>query len=70
MDGTRYFWEARFVTTTFDASPTALVEIDRVMRNEEGVLRTFTVKLKSGLDRSRCANYKNPYLNVEKSEDA
>jgi ribosomal protein S6 len=61
-DGTRYFWEARYITTTFDASPKCLTEIDRFLRNEEGVLRTFTVKVDSSLDRSTTSTYKNPYF--------
>lgn len=61
-DGSRYFWEARYVSTTFDASPKCLIEIDRMLRNEEGVLRAFTVKHKSSLFRCSSKNYKNPYF--------
>ena len=61
-DGIRYFWEARFITATFDANPQCLVETDRMLKNEAGVLRFFTVKLKSGVDRATGKSYKNPYL--------
>jgi hypothetical protein len=61
-DGSRYFWEARFVCSTFDASPQALKETERLLRNEEGVLKFFTVKLKTAVDRSKATSYKNPYL--------
>jgi ribosomal protein S6 len=61
-DGSRYFWEARFVCSTFDASPAALKETERLLRNEESVLKFFTVKLKTAVDRSKATSYKNPYL--------
>lgn len=61
-DGSRYFWEARFSTVTFDASPTALPTIARVIKQEEGVIRHFTLKLTSATDRINAMNYKNPYL--------
>ena len=61
-DGSRYFWEARFTTVTFDASPACLETIGRVIKQEEGVIRYFTVKLRSATDRVNAKNYKNPYL--------
>ncbi len=61
-DGSRYFWEARFTTVTFDASPSSLETIGRVIKQEEGVIRAFTVKLTSAVDRVNGKNYKNPYL--------
>lgn len=50
------------MSTTFDASPNCLIEIDRMLRNEEGVLRAFTVKHKSSLFRCSSKNYKNPFF--------
>eukprot|EP00598_Pedospumella_elongata_P001702 CAMPEP_0184967494 /NCGR_PEP_ID=MMETSP1098-20130426/858_1 /TAXON_ID=89044 /ORGANISM="Spumella elongata, Strain CCAP 955/1" /LENGTH=114 /DNA_ID=CAMNT_0027488965 /DNA_START=94 /DNA_END=438 /DNA_ORIENTATION=+ len=64
VDGPRYFWEARYLTATFDASPAALVEIGRMFRNEENVLRAFTIKRKSTVFQSSGGNYKNPYFNL------
>jgi hypothetical protein len=61
-DGSRYFWEARFTTVTFDASPSCLETIGRVMRQEEGVIRYFTAKKTSAIERVNGKNYKNPYL--------
>lgn len=61
QDGSRYFWEARFISTTFDASPKCLVEIDRMLRNENEVLRTVTLKLDTAHDRATTNSYKNPY---------
>eukprot|EP01038_Epipyxis_sp_PR26KG_P009582 gene9582-12906_t len=61
-DGTRYFWEARYVTTTFDASPECLAEAERALKNEDGVLRFFTTKLSSGFDKSKEKSYRNPYM--------
>lgn len=58
-DGTRHFWDARYISSTFDASPKALVEVERFLRNEEGVLRVFTTKQEVGADRVRGGNYKN-----------
>ena len=63
-DGTRYFWKARFVSTIFDASPPCLIEIERYLKNQDGVLRVFTIKHTSAVERSTCRNYKNPYLDV------
>ena len=62
QDGTRYFWEARFITTTFDASPDCLIYINRMLQNEDGYIRVFTKKLDSGLDKVTTATYKNPYF--------
>ena len=61
-DGSRYFWEARFTTVTFDASPSSLATIGRVIKQEEGVIRSFTIKLTSATDRVNAKSYKNPYL--------
>jgi hypothetical protein len=61
-DGTRYFWEARYVSTYFDASPKVLKEVERLLRNEEAILRFFTVKKTTAADRVRGYNYRNPYL--------
>jgi len=60
-EGKRHFWEARYVSTCFDASPTALVEIDRLLRNEEGVLRYFTVKKETALNRAKGLTYRNVF---------
>ncbi len=62
VDGERHFWDARYVTATFDASPNCLKEVDRFLRNEEGILRHFPVKLDSAVDRANGKTYKNPYL--------
>jgi ribosomal protein S6 len=59
VDGTRHFWDARYVSSYFDASPKTLVEVERLLKNEEGVLRYFTVKKETGADRVRGGNYKN-----------
>jgi hypothetical protein len=61
-EGSRYFWEARYVSVTFDAAPETLVELRRQANNEEGILKVFTVKHKNILKRSMGKNYKNPYL--------
>jgi len=58
-DGTRHFWDARYVSSYFDASPKALTEVARLLRNEEGVLRFFTVKKESGAQRVRSGNFRN-----------
>lgn len=62
QDGSRYFWEARFVTATFDASPQCLVEVDRMLRNEANVLRSFTMKMDTAHERVTTNMYKNPYF--------
>lgn len=62
MDGTRHFWEAKFITATFDISPKGLKEVERTLRNEEGVIRFFTTKIDSGPQRFNTRTYQNPYL--------
>jgi Ribosomal protein S6 len=63
-DGTRYFWDARYITTSFDASPKVLVETERLLRTEEGILRFFTIRGKTSIERCRGNSYRNPYLSV------
>lgn len=64
MAGERYFWDARYITTSFNASPKSLTEIERQLRQEEGVLRFFTTKMKSNITRSRGFSFRNPYLSI------
>jgi ribosomal protein S6 len=59
--GERYFWDARFTTTTFDVSPDVLVDINRFLRDDEAVLRYFTIKQDDKMHRVASKNYKNPY---------
>lgn len=67
VDGSRHFWEARFITSSFDANPKCLIELDRMLRNEEGVLRYFTEKKNTTIDKVNSKSYRNPYLEkVEK----
>eukprot|EP01041_Mallomonas_annulata_P001212 gene1212-2359_t len=61
-DGQRYFWEARFITTTFDASPRGLVEAERTLKNTDGILRYVTLKQPTVIDRVNSRNYRNPYV--------
>ena len=60
----RYCWEARFVTSTFDVSPKGLADVERFLRNEESILRFFTIKAESAATRFNSRSYKNPYLEV------
>ena len=64
--GERSFWGARFMTTTFDASPKVLAELGRLLRDDEAVLRYFTDKVPTKMDRTTATNYKNPYGAIEK----
>ena len=59
--GERYFWDARFVTTTFDANPKTLDDIKRMLRDDEAVLRYFTTKQDTKMEHLSATNYKNPY---------
>lgn len=61
-DGSRYFWEARFCTVTFDASPQTLTYIDRLVKSEDSVIRSFTLKQISAVERVHATNFKNPYI--------
>jgi len=68
-DGTRHFWDARYVSSYFDASPKALIEVERLLRNEEGVLRVFTIKKESGSARVRGGNWKNIFAPPRLAEE-
>ena len=50
------------MTATFDASPKCLLETERMLRNQDNVLRFFTVKMDTAFDRSRGKSFRNPYL--------
>ena len=65
VDGSRYFWEARFVSVIFDAAPKQLEETEKMLKNSDGVLRHFTIKLNSSIDRVDATTYKNPFAAVE-----
>jgi ribosomal protein S6 len=60
-DGSRYFWEARFITVTFDAAPKVLVLTDRYFRTQAGILRTFVVKQRAGMDIIKDNSFRNPH---------
>ncbi len=60
----RYFWEGKFFTALIDASPQCLVEVQRVAAMDEFVLRHYTIKVNSAVDRAFTKNYKNPYLDA------
>jgi ribosomal protein S6 len=59
--GERYFWEARYTSSFFDASPKALTEVARMLKNEEGVLRVHTLKRDTTATRLNATNWRNPY---------
>lgn len=62
LDGSRYFWEARFLTCTIDASPKCLEDIDRFIKTDGCVLRYFTIKTKATVDLVTNPSFRNPYL--------
>ena len=64
-DGERYFWEARYVSTYFDANPRTLIELGRMLRTEEGILRFFTLKRDTVKDRVAAKNFRNPFRPVK-----
>jgi ribosomal protein S6 len=51
--------------TTFDASPNSMKELERSLRNEEGIIRFYPLKLKSVFDKCRDTTYRNPYLKID-----
>ena len=61
--GLRYHNSGRFISMHFDASPTKLPAIDKIVKLEEGVLRTTTMR---GEDWSEKINVskakKNPFM--------
>lgn len=60
-EGDRYFWEARMISVTFDASPICLKEAERALRNEDSVLRWHVSKETGNFDKINSRSYKNPY---------
>ena len=63
-DGQRHFWEARFISATFDASPKCLSEAERQLKGEEGILRFHTTRVTSAVEKVNSRNFRNPYLQV------
>lgn len=63
-NGERYFVNARFITATFDANPKLLVDVERLLKGDEGVLRFYTSKTKNNIDKSRGLSFRNPYLKI------
>ena len=59
--GERYFWEARYTSSFFDANPQTLREVSRMLKNEEGVLRVHTLRRDTTESRLRAMNWRNPY---------
>ena len=60
-DGDRYFWEARYTSSFFDANPKTLIELGRMLKNQEEVLRFFTLKRDTTASKVRSNNFRNPY---------
>ena len=60
-------WDARYISTIIDASPYALKEVDRLLKNDEGILRYFTLKQTSAAQRAKNTGWRNPYM--EKSSN-
>mmetsp|Transcript_26590 Transcript_26590/g.26840 ORF Transcript_26590/g.26840 Transcript_26590/m.26840 type:complete len:129 (+) Transcript_26590:205-591(+) len=69
LEGERYFWEARYTTATFDASPRCLVETERILRNADGMLRYFTIKGETSVDKVNSKNYRNPFVPREQLKE-
>ena len=61
--GERYFDSARFITSTFDTSPKMLIEVERLLKADEGVLRFYTTRAKNNIVAARGTSFRNPYLN-------
>ena len=49
------------MSSYFDASPKTLIEVNRLLKNEDGILRFFTLKKQTSDERVNAKNYKNPY---------
>lgn len=58
------------MTSTFDASPKTMFEAERVLRNEEGIIRFYTVKTETTIDRANTRNFRNPLWNVPRHKKA
>jgi hypothetical protein len=61
-EGERHFWNAKYVTATFDASPDCLSQATRILKMDGGVIRVHTLKLKSLQQAIKQNNYKNPFF--------
>ena len=61
--GGRYHWQAKMITSTCDLSPRGLVNVNRILRSSDDVLRFFTIKVKkSGLNTVRSRKRSNPFI--------
>lgn len=64
VDGNKSFWKARYVTMSIDISPKGLRDISRSLHMEQGLLRFYTMRVKTSADRLPCKNYLNIYKHV------
>jgi ribosomal protein S6 len=63
--GQRIVWDARYITATIDASPNALVELNRLLKSDEGILRHFTIKQPSEIQKAKWKDWRNIYAEKE-----
>ena len=47
---------------TFDSSPKDLPELDRLVKADAGLLKTFTIKQIAAADRVMDNTFRNPYI--------
>lgn len=60
-DGSRTFWDARYVSAFIDISPKGLDGLDRLLKIEDAVIRHHTIRVPSAIDRCDSRRYNNPY---------
>jgi hypothetical protein len=67
-EGERHFWNAKYVTATFDASPDCLAQATRILKMDGGVIRVHTLKLKSLQQSIKQNNYRNPFFQTRSNQ--
>lgn len=63
-DGERHFWKARYVSAYFDAPHQIMTNLNRLLVNEEVVIRHILNRIGSNVQLAKCRTYRNPYLHT------
>ena len=61
--GERHHWQSKLIVSTCDLSPRGLINVNRILRSSDDVLRFFTIREKnSGIDKVRSRKRSNPFV--------
>lgn len=63
--GNKIYWDARYVSAYFDVTPKALTDINRILKLDEIVIRSHTIRVPSAVQKCDSKRYDNPYINAK-----